>query len=172
MFFECGKSISCWQRIGLCYDILQTILPFASCVEIIFSTLQQFDNHQKQVFGVTLWSIWKHRNNRVWNDAQESVQDICDRAGTLLTSWQNVQVTRHVQPNISATHVCAQWKKPSPGRYKCNVDASFSNSLNKVIISVCIRDEKGHFVLAKAEWFAPIVGVDMGEAMGLLTAMQ
>jgi len=67
---------------------------------------------------------------------------------------------------------CVQWKKPSPGRYKCNVDASFSNSLNKVGIDVCIRDEEGLFVLAKTEWFAPIVDVDLGEAMGLLTAMQ
>jgi len=55
---------------------------------------------------------------------------------------------------------------------KCNVDVSFSNSLNKVGIGLCIRDEEGRFVLAKTEWFSPIVYVDLGEAMGLLTAMQ
>jgi len=130
LFFECGKSISCWQRTGMWNAILQIVQPSASCVENVFSILQQFDSHQKQVFGVTLWSIWQHRNNRVWNDVQESVQDICDRAGTLLTSWQNAQVIRHVQPNNSATTACVQWKKPSPGRYKCNVDAYFEGEKN------------------------------------------
>jgi len=92
---------------------------------------------------------------------QETIQDICERAGTLLTSWQNAQVTRHVQPNILATPVCAQWKKSSPGRYKCNEDASFSNFLNKVGIGLCIRDEDEHFVLAKTDWFAPIVDIGL-----------
>jgi len=68
LFFDCDKSISCWQQSGLWNDILQSIHPSASFAENIFSILQQFDNHQKQVFVVTLWSIWKHRNNKVWND--------------------------------------------------------------------------------------------------------
>ena len=103
---------------------------------------------------------------------QESTQDIYDRVGSLLTSWKNAQIVRHVQANSVATSVCVQQNKPSPGRYKCNVDASFSNSLNKVGIGVCIRDEEGRFVLARTEWFSPIVDVDLGGAMRLLTAMQ
>ena len=54
LFFEFGTSISCWQRTGLWNAILQIVQPSASCVENVFSILQQFDSHQKQVFGVTL----------------------------------------------------------------------------------------------------------------------
>jgi hypothetical protein len=45
-------------------------------------------------------------------------------------------------------------------------------ALSKVGIGVCIRDDEGRFVHAKTEWFSPMVDVDLGEAMRLLTTMQ
>jgi len=45
-----------------------------------------------------------------------------------------------------------KWVKPSSGRFKCNVDGSFSQALNPVGIGVCIRDDEGCFVLAKTKW--------------------
>jgi hypothetical protein len=49
----------------------------------VFVISQHLDQQQKQVFGVTLWSIWKHRNNKVWNNVIETAQVICDRAGRM-----------------------------------------------------------------------------------------
>jgi len=37
------------------------------------------------------------------------------------------------------------WKKPNPGRYKCNVDAAFSCIFNRTVIGICFRDEEGAF---------------------------
>ncbi|KAK2423742.1 hypothetical protein QL285_034175 [Trifolium repens] len=62
--------------------------------------------------------------------------------------------------------------KPSQGRYKCNVDASFSSRLNRVGIGMCIRDDQGRFVIAKTVWKSPIMNVDLGEAIGLLSAIK
>jgi len=64
-----------------------------------------------------------------------------------------------------------KWIKPSPDRFTCNVDASFSQARNRVGIAVCIRDDEGRFVLAKTEWMTPLLDVDLGEALGLLSAM-
>jgi len=36
---------------------------------------------------------------------------------------------------------------------------------------VCIRDDKGRYVLAKTEWMTPLFDVDLGEVLGLLSAM-
>jgi hypothetical protein len=66
----------------------------------------------------------------------------------------------------------ARWRKPSQGRYKCNVDASFFTRLNRVRIGICIRDVQGRFVLAKTVWTSPNMNVDVGEAKGLLYAIQ
>ena len=39
-----------------------------------------------------MWSISKHKNNKVWNDTTETCQSVCDRASTLLTSWTNAKI--------------------------------------------------------------------------------
>jgi len=58
------------------------------------------------------------------------------------------------------------------GHYKCNVDASFIHVLNKVGIGMRIRDDEGHFVLAKSVWLPPLLDFDLGEALCLLPALQ
>jgi hypothetical protein len=62
--------------------------------------------------------------------------------------------------------------KPSPRRYKCNIDASFSSISNKVDIGMCIRDAHGSFVAARTEWIEPILDVEIGEVVGLLSALR
>jgi hypothetical protein len=48
---------------------------------------------------------------------------------------------------------------------------SCSQAHNQVGIGVCIRDDEGRFVLPKTEWITPLLDVDLGEALGLLSAM-
>ena len=63
-----------------------------------------------------------------------------------------------------------RWKKLLLGRFKCNIDASFTG--DKVGIGVCLRDDSGAFVSAKTEWFSPKCDVHVGEALGLLSALK
>jgi hypothetical protein len=116
--------------------------------------------------------LMEEQNNKVWNDTIESAQTICDRASTLLNSWKNAQAIRSQNHRQSADRDEMSWRKPSTGRYKCNVDASFSKSLNKVGLGMCIRDDEGRYVLAKTEWITLVLDVDMGEALGMLSALQ
>jgi hypothetical protein len=51
-----------------------------------------------------------------------------------------------------ADHVGTIWKKPAIGRYKCNIDASFSAQNDCVGLEMCICDDEGRFVLAKTMW--------------------
>jgi len=76
------------------------------------------------------------------------------------------------QPNNVIHDHVIEWTKPAYGRYKCNIDASFSDSLNMVGIGICIRDDQGEFVMAKADCFSPLCDVDVGEVVGLHTALQ
>jgi hypothetical protein len=146
LFFMCNKSMICWQRSGL-WSILMAVFDIdASFPTNVFAILHHLDQQQKQVFSVTLWSIWKHRNNKVWNNVTETAQAICARAGSLLTIWRNAQTIRHPIPQHPATPNDLKWIKPSPGRFKCNVDAAFSQARNRVGIGVCIRDDEGRCV--------------------------
>ena len=125
----------------------------------------------KLVFGVTLQSVWKYRNNKVWNNVTETVQAICARARSLLTSRRNAQFIHHPIPQHLVTPNDLKWIKPSPDRFKCNVGASFSQARNRVGIGVRTRDDECRYVLVKTEWMSPLLDVDLSEALGLLSAM-
>ncbi|XP_024634419.1 uncharacterized protein [Medicago truncatula] len=158
LFFECSKSVVCWQQVGLWHTIQQVRLPTSSCADI----------PQQQLFAVILWSLWKHRNNKVWNNVTETAQQTGERAMNFLSSWKNAQDVRNQNTNRNTHGVIDSWEKPSPGRFKCNVDASFSTTLNKVGFGACIRDAEGNFVIARTAWTTLLLDVNMGEAMGLL----
>ncbi|KAK2375736.1 hypothetical protein QL285_076606 [Trifolium repens] len=143
-------------------------------MDIMFTIMEHISKEEHELFCVILWSLWKNRNNKVWNNFNESCQAICDRASWLLMSWKNAQQTRSRGEirNMPQVQASLSWSPPSQGRYKCNVDASFSVQRNKVGIGMCIRDDQGRFVLAKTEWIAPCIDVELGEALGLLSALQ
>jgi len=77
--------------------------------------------------------------------------------------------------NSSATMsdmVLVRWQRPQRGRLKCNVDASFSDSLNITGIGICVHDDEGTFVLAKIVSISPMCSIVVGEALGLFHALQ
>ena len=55
---------------------------------------------------------------------------------------------------------------------KCNVDASFSDVLNRTCIGLCIRDEDGVFILTKSIPVSFLHSVNVGEALGLYYALE
>jgi len=54
MFFTCNKSMLCWQCIGLWSPLMAVFDIDASFPTNVFPILQHLDQHQKQVFSVTL----------------------------------------------------------------------------------------------------------------------
>lgn len=84
---------------------------------------------------------------------------------------QHVMVA-HMGASSSYQHNIIFWQPPTSGRYKCNIDAAFSSHHNHTGIGICIRDSEGSFVLAKTNTYPCIVSVDVGEALGLHSALQ
>ncbi|CAJ2675491.1 unnamed protein product [Trifolium pratense] len=172
VLFSCTRSIQCWQQAGLWAHISTGLGANNNIAENLFSILHWLNKDQQELFCVLVWSIWKRRNNKVWEDVTDSDQTVVERAKHLITSWRSAQQIRqsaHItQPSPQQT----VWTKPRHGRYKCNVDASFSLDRNKVGIGMCLRDDHGRFVAARTEWIEPIVDVEIGEAIGLLYALK
>jgi hypothetical protein len=65
-----------------------------------------------------------------------------------------------------------RWQLPQRGRVKCNINASFSEPLNKIVISICIRHEEDIFVLAKTTSVFPMCSVPVGESLCLFKALE
>jgi ribonuclease HI len=65
--------------------------------------------------------------------------------------------------SVDATESC---------RYKCNIDAAFSNQFQRTRIGFCLRDDSRTFVLAKTLQFNHLYPIAVGEALGLFHALQ
>jgi hypothetical protein len=164
--FLCPKSIQCWQKLELWNDISTVTSNPGNISSILFEIIHRLHNSKHSLFGTLMWSIWKNQNNKVWNDSAESCQAICDRATSFLASWEHAQELKQA-PLDSRRNTHVSWTKPSPGRYKCNVDAAFFEDIDTLGIGICIRDAGGAFVLARSEYFSPLIDIHIGEAMAV-----
>jgi len=104
---------------------------------------------------------------------------VVERARHFLDDWRTAQEIRshkatdnHAQLNSVIHGYVIEWTKPAYDRYKYNIDASSSDSLNIVGIGVCICDDQREFVMAKTNCFSPLCDVDIDEAVGLHTTLQ
>jgi len=95
---------------------------------------------------------------KLWQQQIETNVQMFQRATHVLEDWRAAQVIRSCSSNQSnitqARHTSIEddrWKKLALGRYKYNIDASFSTSLNKVGLGMCLRDDDGAFVIARTE---------------------
>jgi len=126
-----------------------------------------------------MWSLWKSRNVKLWQQHNETNVQVFKRATHLLEEWRAAKDIRSRSSNQTTVPQVRpirqeedHWKKPTPGRYKCNIDVSFSTSLNRVALGTCLRDDDGAFVLARTELFASFCDIEAGEAVGLHIALN
>ncbi|XP_024634867.1 uncharacterized protein [Medicago truncatula] len=127
-----------------------------------------------------IWSLWKHRNLRVWDDVTQTSATVVERARNMVEDWQLanapdilVSSSTHQPPTASTSpQHRIMWQPLVLGRYKCNIDAAFSSHINRTGIGICVQDAEGTFVLAKAFIYPCTVSVNVGEALGLHSAMQ
>jgi hypothetical protein len=99
---------------------------------------------------------------KLWNKVTETKEQILSRADHLLEDWHAIKNT---QKNSNAAEVETaavmtesrgqphrqkqadmRWQNSETGRYKCNINASFSAHWNRVGFGMCICDDEGRFV--------------------------
>ncbi|XP_024628786.1 uncharacterized protein [Medicago truncatula] len=147
-----SRNLRLWQNVT---ETSQTILERAR--QLLFNWK---DANRKQQQG----------NIAVQQHSSIAVQQHSSTAATAAGLNSAVQLITDVNSAVQSTPV--KWQKPAHGRLKCNVDASFSDDLNRVGFGFCIRDEGGNFIRAKTMWSNPVCSIDVGEAMGLSHAIQ
>ena len=163
VFFNCPFVVKVWQMTGLWGAIQHALSYTTSATDTIFLLSIEFN----QQLSSTFWSIWKHRNLRVWDDVMEVSATVVERAKNLVVDWKFANVPtvadpipqQRLQPSAregilaaigTSTFVTSSsWQHHLLGRYKCNIDATFSSHLNRTGVGICIRDSEGTFVLAK-----------------------
>ena len=172
LFFCCSSSCNVWNMWESYSKICNILSQETSSAAIIFQALQTLCAEDATEFCCIMWSIWKQRNNKVWNDVTDVQPFVLARAKSQLFYWRAAKLLTQPPSILQGNLDNLTWKKSAEARYKCNIDASSSKRLNKVGIGVCIRNDTRSFVLAKTEWISPLREVHLGEALGFLSALE
>jgi len=93
---------------------------------IIFKALHDRSKEDAALFCCLLRSIWKQRNNRVWNEVTDAQANVVKKAKVMLHDWQDAHRicnTSCAQPRHEGN---MKWIKLTKGRFKCNIDTSVS----------------------------------------------
>jgi hypothetical protein len=94
LLFECPFAIQVWTSPGVWYDIQHAAINSDSAVDTIFYLLQNSATNIQQRFVATCWSLWKHRNFKIWDDVTEVSAQVVDRARHMIEDWQEANSPR------------------------------------------------------------------------------
>lgn len=133
-------------------------------------------------FSIIVWSIWKERNSRCFNQQSTPILQIQDlillRLGWWINGWNSsfpypaADITRNPQCLIwNSTKACSpatsmaptsiSWIPPPESKLKWNVDASLGEANTRAAIGGILRDSNGHF---KCLFSSPIPAMDINLA--------
>ncbi|CAL1400623.1 unnamed protein product [Linum trigynum] len=114
-----------------------------NCVSWICELLDQAKDEEICEFLITVWFIWKERNNHQFNNRKLEEWEVVERAQLYLEEYRRAQ-DRDLQPARSNRRY--KWEKPTMG-YKANVDASVLKN-GGTGVGMVVRDKERKFVMA------------------------
>jgi len=70
VFFGCNKVEEVWVEAGL-WNFIQDKLEIADgFVDLFFQLLELLYHDSLHMFAMTMWCIWKRRNEKLWDDVE------------------------------------------------------------------------------------------------------
>ncbi|XP_024633515.1 uncharacterized protein [Medicago truncatula] len=125
---------------------------------------------QQQVLAaMTLWSLWKSRNSKLWEATDTTPISIVTRAKDAINEWSCMQREKAPIHHANSVH---SWIKPPIGTIKCNVDAAAFNNNSIMGYGMCFRDYTGTFLLGKSDFYHSSATVLEAESLALLDAIK
>ncbi|KAK2418379.1 hypothetical protein QL285_040582 [Trifolium repens] len=88
---------------------------------VIFHILQQLSKNDAALFACILWSIWKQRNNQIWNNVTDAQSFVFSRAVSMLQDWRAVRDAAVSSGSTTQAEVQRSWRKPMAGRILVDV---------------------------------------------------
>lgn len=137
---QCLFVKSCWNIVcpGVTFDSSMNLISWFRLV------MNQMKEKLSKI-SMVCWSIWKARNDVVWNNKSVRAGNVVSFAIAYLTQWERVQsmgkVTSHLP--VVSTGSTEQWAKPDPGSVKVNCDATLFKRAGQYGVGYIARDDKG-----------------------------
>lgn len=169
VFFICPKAISFWELLGVDHIIRDLLLTANNCAAMFFDLLDRLQPQQQTLVAMTLWSLWKSRNSKLWDASDTTPSFTVTRAKDTLNEWCYMQRAKVPVHHAISAHT---WIKPPVGKIKCNVDAAAFNNNYVMGFGMCFRDFKGTLLLGKSDFYHSSATILEAESLGLLDAIK
>ncbi|XVF52170.1 hypothetical protein PTKIN_Ptkin04bG0243400 [Pterospermum kingtungense] len=114
--------------------------------ELCFRLLAKLSAMDSAKFVMTLWGIWRFRNDKPWNNANRPASITTHLALEYLCDWiaeKDAGSNYSIDFTVSVEH--QRWSKPPVGYFKCNTDAVIFTDSRSVGFGVVVRDNHGSF---------------------------
>ena len=102
MLLECLRAVQVWPDVHLWDTIDRTLHQNYNMNALIFSLLLQLQSAQSELFVTIMWSLWKRKNLKLWQQQNETSRQVVERATHLLEDWRAAQ---HIQSQRT-TSIC------------------------------------------------------------------
>lgn len=135
---------------------------------------EQISQDRRAMVATVCWAMWKHRNEKVWNNRNSSQNGVLYAAKQYLTQWRNTQ-NRDFQVLSQAGCVedgAFSWVAPQELSVKVNVDAAIFSDQNSFGVGVIARDCRGELIQAKSVLTEGNVDPALAEVMTIKEALS
>ncbi|KAJ1439535.1 Reverse transcriptase zinc-binding domain [Sesbania bispinosa] len=116
VFFGCMNNIACWQKAGMWQLLEQSVSVSEGFQETAFFLLSSLQYNMKHKFAMVLWSLWKQRNEKVWEGVQRATSEVVTRAQEAFIDWNCVKSCGEVGITSVVTSHNFCWFPPQAGR--------------------------------------------------------
>ncbi|XP_073279489.1 uncharacterized protein [Primulina huaijiensis] len=173
IFLTCPVAQSCWSETQFVSSINSCSSQVESFVEFIFMMLNSLTTKEMGKVVMILWSLWRQRNEKLWNNQQNTPTHVVHFALQNLYDWLQAKEQKKVlHPNSNSVDTSyKRWHKPPASFLKCNTDAALFTSSNRFGLSGVLRDENGEFIACRLQHNAGNPVVKECEALALLHAI-
>ncbi|KAL8094911.1 hypothetical protein AgCh_036428 [Apium graveolens] len=170
IFLRCPFAVQCWEILQPS-AIRGQIWEFASWFERCFLK-EAMDNRARM--ATLCWSIWRFRNDVVWNKKISSSERIVADTTDYLSQWkmaQNRFYTVPLQPSVHGDGA-EKWVKPQQHTVKITVDAAIFEEIPATGMGLIARDHTGGLLWAKTKLVQELMHPSMAEAVAIKEALS
>lgn len=121
IFLRCAQAVQCWQ----------IVLPeFQNAGGRLWQWWERILNHvdsdKRAEIATVCWSLWKARNEMVWNNRSTRIYVIIAQAKQYLEHWRYAQKSTTITrfPQLQEGDGVSAWVKPQVMQTKVSVDAA------------------------------------------------
>ena len=170
VLLHCSFAKSCWDRISG----LPGNNEGDSFSDWVLNNFDSWDVAKRQKNAMLCWSIWKARNELVWNQRGTEIVDVVESANMVLRQWQSAQDKQfdNFLGFMTKEDGEEHWSLPSENKSKVNTDAAIFQSSNCYSFAFVARNHAGDLIEARSSCKQGSMTPESAEAMGIREALS